>query len=101
MAVDEIQKLLDEYKRRGQNNDRTKKIEAIRNDMLKKLSYIYSVENESAEPLKKSRKKKFIASDTSIGRQTETIVESETKEEFITVSISKTIDSESQSHPYT
>ena len=57
MAVDEIQKLLDEYKRRGQNNDRTKKIEAIRNDMLNKFSHIYSVENESAEPLKKSRKK--------------------------------------------
>ena len=57
MAVDEIQKLLDEYKRRGQSNKRNKKVEEIHNNMLNKLSHIYSVENESAEPLKKSRKK--------------------------------------------
>ena len=57
-AVAEIQKLLNEYKRRGKFNERNKiKAEEIRNDMLNKLSHIYSVENESAEPLKKSRKK--------------------------------------------
>ena len=42
--VHEIQKILDEYKKKGQSNERNKKVEEICNDMLNKLSHLYSVE---------------------------------------------------------